>query len=249
MKIKQLVGRYVKGKIKFVSFRRQFRQFSLLSQQNEARFRLCWEDRLPCLFEQTAVTAFDRHYIYHPAWAARIVNRLQPTEHTDISSTLHFCTILSAFVPVRFYDYRPAELNLPNLSSEHADLIALPFEDNSILSLSCMHTVEHIGLGRYGDQIDPLGDLKAMHELRRVLAPGGSLLFVVPIGKPKLMFNAHRIYSYAQITEYFAGLELKQFSLILDDMAAGGIVTDASRELADAQSYGCGCFWFRKPIA
>jgi len=249
MKIKQLIGRYVRGKIKFVSFRRQFRQFSLLSQQNEARFPLRWEDRLPCLFEQTAVTAFDRHYIYHPAWAARIVNRLKPMEHTDISSTLHFCTILSAFVPVRFYDYRPAELNLPNLISEHADLIALPFEDNSILSLSCMHTVEHIGLGRYGDQIDPLGDLKAMKELRRVLAPGGSLLFVVPIGQPKILFNAHRIYSYGQIAEYFAEMELVEFSLLPDDPQQGGLLDNATREITDAQSYGCGCFWFRKPIA
>lgn len=242
-----MLRRHAGTKIKFASFQKQFRQFSLLSQKGVTRFPVRWEDRLPCLFEQTAGTAFDRHYIYHPAWAARIVNRLQPTEHTDISSTLHFCTILSAFVPVRFYDYRPAELNLPNLSSEHADLIALPFEDNSILSLSCMHTVEHIGLGRYGDPIDPLGDLKAMKELRRVLAPGGSLLFVVPIGQPKILFNAHRIYSYEQIAEYFAGMEIVEFSLIPDDSQEGGLLDNATREIADAQSYGCGCFWFRKP--
>jgi len=47
-----------------------------------------------------------------------------------------------------------------------------------------MNVVEHVGLGRYGEPLDPEGDIKAMRELRRVLAPGGSLLFVVPVGRP-----------------------------------------------------------------
>ncbi|NDC42314.1 MAG: DUF268 domain-containing protein, partial [Chitinophagia bacterium] len=56
----------------------------------------------------------------------------------------------------------------------------LPFESDSIPSLSCMHTIEHVGLGRYGDQLDPQGDLKAIAELKRVVQPGGDLLFVTP---------------------------------------------------------------------
>ena len=65
------------------------------------------------------------------------------------------------------------------------DLISLPFEDGSFHSLTCMHVVEHIGLGRYGDQVDPDGDLMAMKELERVTAKLGNLLFVVPVGIPK----------------------------------------------------------------
>jgi SAM-dependent methyltransferase len=187
--------------------------------------------------------------VYHPAWAARILSQTKPIEHIDISSLLHFCTLVSAFIAVRFYDYRPADLSLSNLVSEHADLTDLPFESDSVASISCIHTVEHIGLGRYGDTINPDGDLEAMRELERVLAPGGSLLFVVPIGKPKIVFNAHRIYSYAQITHCFSSLELLQFALIPDDPKAGGLQENASQEMADAQSYGCGCFWFRKSIA
>ena len=79
------------------------------------------------------------------------------------------------------------------MSSGYADLANLPFEINSVQSLSCMHTVEHVGLGRYGDPIDPDGDLKAIKEIKRVLAVNGNLLFVVPIGKPKIVYNAHRI--------------------------------------------------------
>lgn len=247
MKIPLNIRRYVGGKIKWAVYQKDFRAFAELPSQSEARFSVRWVDRLPCLYDKTAATAFDRHYIYHPAWAARVLSITKPKEHVDISSTLAFCTIVSAFIPIKFYDYRPAALTLNGLVSEHADLTALPFESGSVLSLSCMHTVEHVGLGRYGDPLDPDGDLKAIRELRRVLAPGGTLLFVVPIGKPKLMFNAHRIYSYEQILGYFPGLKLAEFALVPDDPKAGGLLENASKELADAQSYGCGCFWFRKP--
>jgi Caenorhabditis protein of unknown function, DUF268. len=109
-----------------------------------------------------------------------------------------------------------------------------------------MHVIEHIGLGRYGDPLDPDGDLKAISELQRVLAPEGDLLFVVPIGKPMIVFNAHRIYSYEQIAEYFSGFELKEFALIPDNPSEGGLIHDATKEQADSQTYGCGCFWFKK---
>ena len=110
-----------------------------------------------------------------------------------------------------------------------------------------MHVVEHVGLGRYGDPIDPDGDLKAVAELKRVLAPGGSLLFVVPTGRPRLQFNAHRIYAYRQVMDAFRGLDLVELALVPDKARDGGLARGASEALADAQSYGCGCWWFRKP--
>jgi SAM-dependent methyltransferase len=200
----------------------------------------------PCFGDDTSNTGFDRHYIYHPAWAVRIVKRIAPEKHVDISSTLHFCSMLSAFTPVEFYDYRPATLELSGLKSSAADLMRLPFADNSIPCISCMHTVEHIGLGRYGDPLDPDGDLKAIEELKRVTAVGGNLLFVTPTGKPKVIYNAHRIYSYQQIINAFEGFDLKEFALVPDRETDGGLIVNAPRELADAQDYGCGCYWFVK---
>jgi SAM-dependent methyltransferase len=152
----------------------------------------------------------------------------------------------SAFVPVKFYDYRPADVAMDNLTTDRADLTSLPFESGSIPSLSCMHVVEHVGLGRYGDTMDPNGDLRAISELKRVLAPGGTLLFVVPVGKPRVRFNAHRIYSYDQVIGGFHGLSLVEFALIPDKARDGGLIRHASRELCDQQKYGCGCFWFRR---
>jgi SAM-dependent methyltransferase len=72
------------------------------------------------------------------------------------------------------------------------------------------------------------GDLKAIRELKRVLQQDGSLLFVVPVGKPKVQFNAHRIYSYQQISEYFRDLKLEEFALIPNRPKDGGLIAGAA---------------------
>jgi hypothetical protein len=233
--------RFPKKIARFFSYLEELNRFR---NKNDKRFSVKTRDMYPCLKDTIIKTPFDHHYIYHPAWAARILAQTKPAYHVDISSILSFSTIISAFVPVKFYDYRPADLKLNNLESGFADLKQLSFSDNSIPSLSCMHTIEHVGLGRYGDEIDPRGDLKSITELKRVLKDGGDLLFVTPVGKPRIEFNAHRIYSYEQIAEYFSPLTLKEFSLIPD---TGGIIINADPTLVKDQQYGCGCFWFKKP--
>jgi len=228
----------------WLQFRRDFATFRHLSETDH-RFRLSWSERQPRLYEKTTTTTFDHHYVLHTAWAARVIAKNNPKHHVDISSSLYFSALVSAFVPISFYDYRPADLRLSGLSCGKADLLDLPFEDSSVRSLSCMHVVEHVGLGRYGEPLNPTADLKAMSELKRVLAPGGSLLFVVPIGKPRIVFNAHRIYSQLQIADAFRDLRLRRFDLITDD-SQEGLLENASVEQADSQSYGCGCFWFQR---
>lgn len=218
-------------------------------RSEDGRFSISFRNFYPQIFDKTLKTGFDRHYVYHTAWAARVVKEINPKVHTDIASSLFFSSIVSAFVPVDFFDYRPAELSLSDLKTSSADLTNLHFEDSSISSLSCMHTVEHIGLGRYGDPIDPLGDTKASKELSRVVAKGGSLLFVVPIGgKSTIEFNAHRIYTYEQVLALFPDLTLKEFSLIPEHTSSGNLIRNADPALAKSERYACGCFWFTKPL-
>jgi len=242
-----LLTRWIGGETRRQSreVEQEFARFAELSKQAEPRFPVKWENRQLCLDDKTAVTGFDGHYMFHLAWAARMLARTKPAQHVDIGSLLHFSVLVSAFIPVDFYDYRPAKIELPGLSSGAADLLALPFADRSITSLSCMHTVEHVGLGRYGDPIDPEGDLRAMSQLQRVLAPGGQLLFVVPVGRPMVRFNAHRIYAYRQVVAAFPELTLRDFALIPDDCTR--LLEGATEQLADAQTYGCGCFCFERP--
>jgi len=242
--------KYFKQKYGFCKLKKAFwKDYDILYTQSakiSERFSLKRNEVMPCYWDKTSNTDYDHHYVLHTAWALRKAKEIKPCKHIDISSSLYFCTALSAFLPVEFYDYRPADVHLSDLKTAHADLTNLPFESNSINSISCMHTVEHIGLGRYGDPIDYDGDFKAVSELKRVTAIGGNMLFVVPLGKPKIIFNAHRIYSYKQITEMFEGWKLKEFSLISDDDKGGKLIINANEETANEQNYGCGCFWFIK---
>lgn len=232
--------------IKTPKFLLSYSKFKKLNQHStEKRFSIEYADLYPFIDDDTNTTQFDPHYLYHLSWAIRKVREISPERHIDFSSHIHFASMLSAYVATEFYDYRPAEVSLSNLKTGKADLLKIPFPDNSLQSVSCMHVIEHIGLGRYGDQLDPDGDLKAVEELKRVIAPGGNLLFVTPTGKARLMFNGHRIYSFSQILKMFDGFELVEKSIVADNWQTG-IIIDPDPEMIDQQNYACGMFWFTK---
>jgi SAM-dependent methyltransferase len=233
-----------------LGFRSDFERFRA-SNAADGRFALRWEDRFPQFGDRTDSVPFEPHYLYHPAWAARCLARIAPQRHVDISSYLPFVTMVSAFVPIDYYEFRPTPLDdLSGLTSGQADLTALPFADDSVASLSCLHVIEHLGLGRYGDPIDAGADRRALAELRRVLAPGGNLLVAMPVGPAHVRYNAHRVYSVELVCDALAGLELVEFALVLED--GSGLATgDRARSLVPEQSRtvsgGTGCFWFRAP--
>src|SRR5688572_16872077 len=141
---KNILIRFPKRVIRFFEFIMEYFRFK---KKNDKRLQLSFSEIYPCLNDKIKTTGFDRHYTYHPAWASRILAQTRPAYHLDISSILSFSTIVSAFIPVEFCDYRPADIQLKNYGSCFADLKSLSFPDSSIPSLSCMHTVEHIGLG------------------------------------------------------------------------------------------------------
>lgn len=252
IKIKQLL--IYLGAHKFLSIRKLpefiFDYFKFNSLSNsvgvENKFNAKLTNIYPIFLDKTATHGFDRHYIFHTAWSARIVKKINPQFLVDISSSLYFSAIVSAFIPVKFYDYRPAELSLSGLTSKQGDLMRLPIEDNSLDCISCMHVIEHVGLGRYGDPVDPNADYIAIKELIRVTKPGGHIIYVTPVGKSAVKFNAHRIYSFEQILERFPGCEVEEFSLIQDDAIGGSIITNADPMLVSKQLYGCGLFHFKK---
>lgn len=227
-------------------FEAEFAQLEQMMHESgrDKSLAINWDDRHPFLQHRNGQICIGDHYTYHLAWAARWIKEITPQYHVDISSNFKFITTISAFIPTRYYEFHPPKIDLSGLSCHCADITKLPLENASTYSLSCMHVIEHIGLGRYGDILDSDGDLKAINELKRVLAPGGHLLFVVPVGRPRIVFNAHRVYGADQIIRYFAGLELYDFALETD---VGEFIMDANPELANQQEYGCGSFYFRKP--
>jgi len=200
-------------------------------------------DTQPCLHEKTKTTKFDTHYFYQDIWAFRRIQESRINHHIDVGSKIDFIGFLSSITKVTFVDIRPIKTDLKNLESIKGDILSLPFKDNSIPSLSCLHVAEHIGLGRYGDSLDPLGTKKACKELSRVLARGGNLYFSLPIGKPRLCFNAHRIHSTNQIIQYFNGLKLVEFSGVDDN---GIFRENVNINAFKNENYACGLFWFKK---
>lgn len=201
----------------------------------------------PMLLDKKKKEPFDPHYLYHTSWAMRVLAKTKPQLHYDFSSDLRFVTMLSAFTKVVQYNLSIPTVKLDNLVFEKKDLTNMPdIKDNSLESISCMHVVEHIGLGRYGDKIDPLGNIKAINELKRVLSKNGNLLFVTPVGKSKIVFNAHRISSYDEVIKQFSGLKLLEFSLIDDNGFYTGIQKKFNIDEVKKNNYACGCFWFSK---
>lgn len=197
----------------------------------------------PQFHDRSDTTPFDRHYFFLSGWAMRRIMANRPSRHADVASLALFVNMVSAILPVAFVEFRPLPARLAGLDSLAANMLALPFLDNSIPSLSCLHAAEHVGLGRYGDPLDPAGTQKAAKELARVLAPGGHLYFAVPVGKQRVCFNAHRVHNPQAIIDYFAGLELREFSAVCDQ---GDYWEHVSPSDFSNNDNACGLFWFSK---
>ena len=200
-------------------------------------------DSAPELGDATSDTPFDRHYFLQDIWASRKIRVSGTDSHVDVGSRIDFVGFLTVICKVTFIDIRPLVVELPGFQSVSGSILALPLKDNSVRSLSCLHVAEHIGLGRYGDTLDPKGTMKACTELARVLAPGGNLYFSCPTGRPRLCYNAHRIHAAGQILEYFRGLELVEFSGIDDDRRWRQSIGPGDLDESD---YACGLFHFVK---
>jgi SAM-dependent methyltransferase len=204
---------------------------------------LAARDAFPCLHDRTSATEFGGHYFYQNVWAFKAIQRTRPPLHVDVGSLASYVGMLTAITRVVFIDIRPLVVQLENLESRKGSILELPFGDYSVQSISCLHVAEHVGLGRYGDALDPGGTRKAAVELTRVLAPAGNLYFSVPLGKQRVCFNAHRIHSPQQILDYFNKLKLIEFAGIDDN----GIFREgiSPSELENA-SYACGLFHFSR---
>jgi hypothetical protein len=200
-------------------------------------------DTYPVIYDRTATNHIDFHYWYQAAWAFNRIYQSRTDHHVDVGSQIDLIGPLLSITNVTFIDLRPIEAVWSHLESRKGSILSMPYDNNSIKSLSCLHVAEHIGLGRYGDPIDPVGTKKAAVELSRVLAPGVNLFFSLPIGKPRLCFNAHRIHSTKQILSYFKDLRLIELSGVCDDRR---FYENVSPKKIDACDYGCGMFWFTK---
>lgn len=154
-------------------------------------------------------------YFWQDLWAAKKVADKNPQKHYDIGSSLRgFIGHLSSFRDnIVLIDVRPMDKEIPGVTFIQGDAKKLSnIADDSLESLSSLCALEHFGLGRYGDEIDPEGCFKALKEYQRVVAHGGNLYLSVPIGYEMLQFNAHRIFYPETIINELSEMELMEFS-------------------------------------
>lgn len=109
-------------------------------------------------------------------------------------------------------DLRDFPFQHTQLHFRRADLRELPFKEGSFEAAVCLSTIEHVGLGHYGDPIDPDGDAKALRETHRVLTPSGKLIGTFPLGSGAIT-EVHRLYQPDHILgllgRYFTHLEVR----------------------------------------
>jgi SAM-dependent methyltransferase len=225
---------------RYLEFLRAWAAYSRLRGSERSRLM----DTYPCIHDKTGTTSFNAHYFYQDIWAFKRIRASGAPHHVDAGSRTDFVGFLTAITRVTFIDIRPLVVELENLDSRPGDILSMPYPDGTVPSLSCLHVAEHIGLGRYGDPLDPLGTEKACRELSRILAPGGTLYFSLPVGKPRLCFNAHRVHAPGRILEYFPELKLIELSGVDD---GDRFASPMPMSVLENSDYACGLFRFTKP--
>lgn len=201
--------------------------------EKQPRFR----DIYPFIFDATEETNVDPIYYYQDAWAFEKIVQLRPAWHVDVGSHHKYVALLSKVVPVTMVDIRPLPTRLESLTFRQGSILALPFEDNSVPSVSSICVVEHIGLGRYGDEIDPDGSEKALAELKRIVQPSGALLLSMPIDETdRVYFNGQRVFTEKTLLRLFEPFEMIERRYIY-----GTDFLERART-----GFGVGCYYLRK---
>ena len=186
------------------------------------------------------------HYFHQDLLVARLIHEKNPALHLDIGSRIDgFVAHVASFRKISVLDIRNLELDIhENIEFIKSDLFSFDAVE-AFDSISCLHTIEHIGLGRYGDEIDPDGPIKAFGKLISILKKKGTLYLSFPIGRAsKVIFNRHRIFTPTVIYEWVRdnpNVSIASFDFIND---RGDLETKQEIEVVanlDIE-YGCGVY-------
>jgi hypothetical protein len=207
---------------------------------------------LPCLYDWFEEGGFTKdEYFWQDLYVARKIHRAGPAKHVDIGSRMDgFVAHVASFMEVEVFDIRPMRAQIPGVRVHQADLMDPSASWNGYCaSLSCLHALEHFGLGRYGDPIDPLGHEAGLRNMARMLQPGGFLYLSVPIGQPCVEFNAHRIFDPNALVSLAAAndLLLAEFAWIGPDRTlVESLNPKQDMKTLSRQRYALGLFTFVK---
>jgi len=232
--------------ITFREYQRIKSQNALLGKKYEIKFSYpVFSDR----YEPAGIAS--GHYFHQDLLVAQKIYQRNPTRHVDVASRVDgFVAHVASFRSIEVFDIRQISSKVPNITFRQYDLTKPQNEYIDYCdSLSCLHALEHFGLGRYGDPIDIGGHVKGFENLRQILKVGGIMYLSVPIGPERIDFNAHRAFAIATILSMAENdFKLLDFSFVDD---AGELhrdipLTQAAIECQCGCIYGCGIFEFQK---
>ena len=191
------------------------------------------------------------HYFHQDLLVARKIFHANPRRHVDIGSrTDGFVAHVAVFREIEVLDIRSQTSKVKNITFKQADLMSLPEGmANYCDSISSLHAIEHFGLGRYGDPIDYNGSLKALANITKMVRSGGKFYFSVPIGKQRIEFNAHRVFSVRYLLNLFLeNFQLDSFSYVNDrgDLFENVNLDEESIDANFHCHWGCGIFELTK---
>lgn len=219
------------------------------------RFRARYAGRmelLPCLQdwrEDAGVTKLE--YFWQDLLVARQIFEANPEKHVDVGSLVGgFVAHVASFREIEVFDVRPISAKIPGVTFRQADLMQpVAGMTDYCDSLSCLHALEHFGLGRYGDPVDPQGFERGLANMAALLRKDGVFYLSVPIGAERVEFNAQRIIDPRTLITLAKthALELAELKVVRHDCTVGTITVDEQR-LSDlaSQRYALGIFTFRK---
>ncbi len=189
------------------------------------------------------------HYFHQDLLVAQFIHDAAPVNHVDIASRIDgFVAHVAAFRQIDVIDIRPLRSTAhPNILFVQADLMQ-PLQEfhGRYSSVSCLHALEHFGLGRYTDTIAVDGHLAGFEAVLSLVAPGGALYVSFPVGRARVEFNAHRVFDPAEILGWAGDrAKLERFDFVDD---RGDLHKQAHMSDAAGQDYACGIYTLRKAM-
>ncbi len=193
------------------------------------------------------------HYFHQDLLVAREIFNRRPQRHIDVGSSVYgFVSHVASFRDIDVLDVRPLSVNVPGIRFFQQDVMQLDEQWHGVTdSLSCLHALEHFGLGRYGDAIDYDGWRRGLANLIGMLEPGGVLYLSVPTShRQRVEFNAHRVFSLPRFRDILTEtLKIERLAFITD---AGSLVPNVDPFGPEAEgsfgaNYGCSVWILSKP--
>jgi|TARA_B110000037_G_C16939380_1_gene432075 hypothetical protein len=241
MKLKKLLKNYIRYYPKYLSQKFKFKKLG----GNITHNYMILDD-----YKASAGSA-SGHYFHQDLLVASFIKKNNPIKHIDIGSRIDgFVAHVASFREIDVMDIRNLEIsehkNINFIQKDMMDKNSL--EENITDSISCLHAIEHFGLGRYGDKIDINGHINGFNNIIKMLKSGGKLYISFPIGKRnEIHFNAHRVFHHNDIFNWNESLDniiLERFDFV-DDRGKLNLNKNLNTDCKEIK-FGCGIYTFQK---